>query len=65
MIEIIKRGTKKTCTCKECGCVFSYEEEDVDTVYTVNDIFGVKTNLLRNVVKCPQCDTAIVVSQTK
>ena len=30
MIKIIKRGTRKTCTCDNCGCVFSYEEEDIN-----------------------------------
>jgi hypothetical protein len=29
MIEIIKRGTKHTTVCAECGCKFSYEDEDV------------------------------------
>ena len=65
MIEIIKRGTKKTCTCNECGCYFSYEDEDVETVYTTSNVFGVKTNLAKNAVKCPQCDTEIVVKLTK
>lgn len=45
MIKIIKRGTKKTCTCNECGCVFSYEEEDINVgVFNVVDT-----------IQCPQC----------
>ena len=29
MIEILKEGTKKKTTCKNCGAVLSYEMEDV------------------------------------
>lgn len=45
MIQIIKRGTRKTCTCKDCGCVFSYESEDV------------KIGGGYPYVICPQCNT--------
>ena len=55
MIEIIKRGTKKTCTCNECGCVFSYEDEDVNI-----GVFNVV-----NTIRCPQCNVSILLSQTK
>ena len=65
MIEIIKLGTKKTCTCNECGCYFSYEDEDVETRYTSSNVFGVVANLPTNVIKCPQCDTEIILSQIK
>ena len=65
MIEIIKLGTKKTCTCNECGCYFSYEDEDVETRYTSSNVFGVVANLPTNVIKCLQCDTEIILSQTK
>ena len=65
MIEIIKRGTKKTHRCNECGCLFSYEEEDVETRYTSSNVFGVVANLATNIIKCPQCDTEIILSQTK
>lgn len=59
MIKIIKRGTRKTCTCNNCGCVFSYEEEDVEITYTSSNVFDVVA------IKCPQCDTEIILSQTK
>lgn len=65
MIEIIKRGTKKTHKCSECGCIFSYENEDVETTYTSSDVCGVVANLAKNVIKCPQCDTEIILGQTK
>ena len=64
MIEIIKRGTKKTCTCNECGCYFSYEDEDVENIYQ-GSYFSVSEMNYKNIVKCPQCETAIILNQTK
>lgn len=32
MIEIIKPGTKEKISCKSCGCLFSYEKEDIEIV---------------------------------
>ena len=61
MIEIIKRGTKKNCTCDECGCVFRYEDEDIETTYTSSDVFDVVAILPTSVIKCPQCDTEIIL----
>ena len=52
MIKIIKEGTRKIAKCPNCGCEFSYEEEDVlrDPVFTKE-----------NHVNCPQCIKAIKV----
>ena len=51
MIEVIKRGTKKICTCSECGCSFKYEEEDVNVgVFNAVDT-----------IQCPQCNVNLVV----
>lgn len=30
MIEIIKPGTKEKISCNSCGCLFSYEKEDIE-----------------------------------
>lgn len=69
MIEIIKRGTKKSCTCKECGCYFSYEDEDIKSekqAHTNNTMFGVVQSISYNKsIICPQCETVIVLEQTK
>lgn len=53
MIKIIKRGTRKTIECEDCGCLFTYDEEDinVDCYYPLN--FGY--------VICPQCKSEIDV----
>ena len=69
MIEIIKRGTKKTCTCNECGCYFRYEDEDVKQDKQVHESgtpFGV-SRIAEYVltIKCPQCSHKIILKQLK
>lgn len=59
MIEIIKRITKHTRSCPECGYKFSYEDKDIlkDTI----DYFKV----LRIYVNCPQCSKKVIIEQNK
>jgi hypothetical protein len=65
MIEIIKRGTKKTCTCDKCGCYFSYEEEDVEKVYnTIGTPWG-ESRTYKSIVRCPQCESVVNLMATK
>lgn len=59
MIEIIKRGTKTITTCKQCGCKFSYESEDIQE----ECIDGYKQ--YREFVQCPQCDENVFIKQTR
>lgn len=48
MVKIIKHGNKKQTTCKECGCVFTYEKEDTVTEqYSMNEYV--------TIVECPDC----------
>ena len=56
MIKIIKEGSRKIAKCPNCGCEFSYEEEDVfrDPVFTKEKH-----------VNCPQCSKAIKVLEQK
>ena len=54
MIKIIQKGTRRIETCENCGCIFSFEDEDVhkttsDTDDKYNDIC----------VVCPQCGLVI------
>lgn len=49
MIKIIKHGNKRTVECKECGCVFTYEKEDVTTEQT-------GMNEYTSYVMCPDCN---------
>lgn len=67
MIKIIKQGTRRKAECNECGCVFSYEEEDL-TKYGIispenkmNQIFS-RTECL---IKCPQCGYKWEVEESK
>ena len=59
MVEIIERGTKHISNCHECGCKFSYENEDV-----LNDV--VETfKFVRTYVICPQCGKKVIIKQCK
>ena len=40
MIKIIKKGTKKNQECDFCGCIFSYEEEDITTETFITKNYG-------------------------
>ena len=55
MIKIIKEGTRKIAKCQNCGCEFSYEEEDM--------IRGPMWK--EDSVNCPQCNKAIKVLEQK
>lgn len=66
MIKIIKRGTKKTCSCDNCGCVFSYEEEDINVEpFHALDITQMGSDGCEESVSCPQCDEKIMLSWIK
>lgn len=54
MIEIIKHGTKTKHICKECGCVFTYEDEDVQI--ETSPFHGGGDN---KYIDCPQCNNRI------
>lgn len=58
MIKIIKEGTRKIAKCPNCGCEFSYEEEDIekDGLLVNNSVFIGKTWAI-----CPQCGKEIVL----
>ena len=58
MIKIIKQGTRQKATCDECGCLFSYEAEDVNV--HMEYIGGSK-----RMVKCPQCGHEVSLLQTR
>lgn len=68
MIKIIKKGTRQEATCDRCGCIFSYEAEDVkhwenhNGEYSIVD--GTKPGY-KDYVICPQCNTDFIISPTK
>ena len=59
MIKIIKEGTKRKAMCEECGCVFSFEAEDVKKAES-NGFGGYK-----EIVDCPQCHNSCIVRATR
>lgn len=65
MIEILEKGTRKQCTCENCGAELSYEKDDIKNG-------GVKSfNLIilsvtpPNYIICPQCKHPIEVEVEK
>lgn len=67
MIEIIKRGTKHIAVCTECGCKFSYEDEDVineNRNECACDIYNT-TKAYIAYINCPQCNKKVIIKQTK
>ena len=62
MIKIIKPGTKRTTTCDNCGCQFSYENEDVRHEEVCKNMKNIS---IREVVRCPQCHHQCIVEATR
>ncbi len=56
MIHIIQKGTKQKIQCSECGCIFSFEKEDIE----ITD-----WNSMRKTIKCPQCNNIIILEATR
>lgn len=55
MIKIIKEGTRQTKECDECGCVFSFDKEDVEKNIDYNSLY--LNN--KSIIRCPQCETVL------
>ena len=62
MIKIIEPGTRTITKCTECGCKFSYENEDIekDGLWANNLVFIGKI-----FVVCPQCGKEIMLTATR
>lgn len=61
MIKIIEKGTKHKIRCKDCGCLFSFDDEDVN-IRTRIGIWEMEVckKHYRTIV-CPQCNNEIVL----
>lgn len=58
-IEIIKHGEegkKYIATCRECGCQFSFQEEDVEQQYFDRNELYVQ-------IHCPECNYNMTLSR--
>lgn len=64
MIKIIRMGTKQTKECTECGCYFSFDEEDVKKMTNIN-IGDNPFNGTSKFIYCPQCKHAIALEAIK
>lgn len=65
MITIIKEGTKKECTCSKCGCVFSYENEDIMHTGSTTKMLCNPPIYEKSFVQCPQCKYQIILKATR
>lgn len=55
MIKVIKHGHYRTCSCYNCGCIFTFEKEDVKVEQT-------GMNNYERFVECPDCGERNTVS---
>jgi hypothetical protein len=60
MVKIIRKGTRQTKECTECGCYFSFDEED--TKCMTNDSFNGISNKF---IPCPQCGKMVALGGTR
>ena len=62
MIKIIEPGTRTIIKCAECGCKFSYENEDIE----VRGLYSWDALQTReSYIVCPQCGKGIVLKTTR
>ena len=64
MIKIIEKGTKHKIRCENCGCLFSFDDEDV-SIRTGISIYGMKLCKKPYGIICPQCENEIVLNIDK
>ena len=57
MIKIIEKGTKHKIRCKDCGCLFSFDNEDAN-IRTRIRIYGIE---VYGIIVCPQCENEIEI----
>jgi len=62
--KIIKEGTLMKVHCNECGCLFSYEKEDIKK-REFSDPRDDIINGFKEWVVCPQCKSEVVLTQTR
>ncbi len=62
MIKIIKNGTRQVKECEDCGCVFSSEEEDIEKIDHGSQFYP---KGYKKIIRCPQCETVIILEATR
>lgn len=63
MIKIIKHGTRDIRECNSCGCLFSFEKEDIK----IKDIGNKEEGevWLSESVICPQCKKPVYLKKER
>lgn len=62
MIKIIEKGTRHKIRCKDCGCLFSFDDEDMN-IRTGFGICGMEVcKKDYRIIICPQCENEIVLN---
>lgn len=57
MINVIRHGDRRRIVCPECNCIFTYQEEDVETrLVEVHCMY-------KRIINCPDCSLGIEVSE--
>ena len=58
MIKIIEPGTRRIIKCTECGCEFSFDEDDIKgyKLYVVDPLA-----VREPYIECPQCGKEIIL----
>lgn len=68
MIEIIKEGSyRKTSECPDCGCIFSYDPEDIligphQTIALMRMTENIKITEIPKYINCPFCNKELKVT---
>lgn len=65
MIKIIKPGSIQEAKCKYCGCLFSFEEEDVRAKITVYTGGSLGNTTVGKYIICPQCKKEVISEEVR
>ena len=58
MIKIIEKGTRQKKQCDNCGCIFSFDGEDIEVPTS-------RGETLTKIIHCPQCNAKIELESIK
>ena len=58
-MKIISKGNSKIKICKECGCTFEFDENDV--IYSIVPSFS--GTYVKLIVRCPECYEEIFIGK--
>ena len=63
MIKIIKEGKRQVKECPNCGCIFSYENEDIKGYSSSSSKDGISISYYcsKEYIKCPQCNSEVII----